>query len=324
MADLLQVLRDAGFSGQSLDTAYAIAMAESGGNAGAFNGNRRTGDQSYGLFQINMLGGMGPERRKQFGISSNDALLDPATNAKIAYQMSNGGKDWTPWSTFNNDTYRQYLGKSGAQTVGDSTIPPADPAGAQGSADIIGSNLGPDFAPAINDPAPGVQDPAQPTQDVAPSTTDAGAASTAAAKYAGGATDFRDKVVTNAMRFLGTRYSWGGGTKTGTSTGIRGAEYDGTGINGLDCSGLMLAAFGLAGFDMQRVARQQLASGDRASISSLRPGDLIGYGNGYHVAMYIGDGHVIDSLPGKGVTVRAIGDWERREGWGVRMHLPGD
>ncbi|MEW2498366.1 transglycosylase SLT domain-containing protein [Streptomyces nodosus] len=120
MASLMDILKKAGFKGEGLKMAYAIAMAESSGNARAHNGNAGTGDNSYGLFQINMLGGMGPERRKRYGLKSNDDLFDPLTNAKIAYAMSNGGKSWGPWSTYGNGMYKKYYGGSGAQ-VGNSS-----------------------------------------------------------------------------------------------------------------------------------------------------------------------------------------------------------
>ena len=80
---LMSILRQAGFSGDGLQMAYAIAMAESGGHSGSHNTNASTGDNSYGLFQINMLGSMGPERRQQYGLSSNDDLFDPLTNATV-------------------------------------------------------------------------------------------------------------------------------------------------------------------------------------------------------------------------------------------------
>jgi hypothetical protein len=120
MASLMSILQQAGFRGEGLKMAYAIAMAESSGNARAHNGNAGTGDNSYGLFQINMLGGMGPERRSRYGLSSNEALFDPLTNAKVAYKMSNGGKNWGPWSTYGNGAYKTYYGGSGAQ-VGNSS-----------------------------------------------------------------------------------------------------------------------------------------------------------------------------------------------------------
>lgn len=115
--DLLTILQQAGFRGEGLRIAYAVAMAESSGNARAHNGNANTGDNSYGLFQINMLGGMGPERRAKYGLKSNEDLFDPLTNAKIAFKMSNGGKNWTAWSTYNRGDYRKYLDGAGAQVT---------------------------------------------------------------------------------------------------------------------------------------------------------------------------------------------------------------
>ena len=102
MADLIRVLEQAGFHGEALRTAWAVAMRESGGRAEAFNGNAKTGDKSYGLFQINMLGKLGPERLKKYGLSSEKDLLDPATNARVAFQMTNGGKNWFSWDIDSN------------------------------------------------------------------------------------------------------------------------------------------------------------------------------------------------------------------------------
>lgn len=117
MASLMSILQQAGFKGNGLKMAYAIAMAESGGRANAHNGNAGTGDNSYGLFQINMLGAMGPSRRKQYGLSSNESLYDALTNAKVAYKMSHGGTSWGPWSTYTNGAYKQYYGGSGGAAV---------------------------------------------------------------------------------------------------------------------------------------------------------------------------------------------------------------
>lgn len=92
---LVNWLKQAGFQGEELRKAWAVAMRESNGRPGAFNGNAATGDKSYGLFQINMLGSMGAARMKQFGLKSEQDLLDPLVNAKAAYQMSRGG--WSAW-----------------------------------------------------------------------------------------------------------------------------------------------------------------------------------------------------------------------------------
>src|SRR5690348_5886439 len=163
--------------------AYAIAMAESGGNAKAFNGNANTGDKSYGLFQINMLGGMGPERLKQYGLGSNDDLYDAVRNAQVAYKMSKGGTDWSPWSTYKRGDYRKYLGQSGATISGGQAAksanaktvnaaaepdkPPADFLKATIAPGLAAPDADP-FAPNSVDPtaappkAPKVEDPAAP------------------------------------------------------------------------------------------------------------------------------------------------------------------
>lgn len=94
---LKELLYEAGFRGKNLKTAWAVAMKESTGRPTAYNGNRSTGDSSYGLFQINMLGSLGASRREKFGIQSNKDLLIPLTNAKAAYHMSDGGKNWSAW-----------------------------------------------------------------------------------------------------------------------------------------------------------------------------------------------------------------------------------
>jgi len=103
---LIQTLKAAGFKGEALKTAWAIAKRESGGRPEAYNPDRSTGDDSYGLFQINMLGDLGPSRRKSYGLKSNKDLLDPATNARVAYAMSKGGTDFGAWGIGPN-AYRK-------------------------------------------------------------------------------------------------------------------------------------------------------------------------------------------------------------------------
>jgi hypothetical protein len=127
MADnaLIKTLQQVGFRGRGLRDAWAIAQRESGGQADAFNGNAGTGDQSYGLFQVNMLGNLGPARRKQFGLSSNEQLLDPMTNARVAYEMSKGGTDFGAWGVGKN-AYRKtapldYSGFPGSVPVASTT-----------------------------------------------------------------------------------------------------------------------------------------------------------------------------------------------------------
>lgn len=96
-ADLKELLQAVGFEGKSLRTAWAVAMKESNGRPRAYNGTASTGDHSYGIFQINMIGSLGDVRREKFGLESNKELFDPVTNAKIAHYMTRGGEDWSSW-----------------------------------------------------------------------------------------------------------------------------------------------------------------------------------------------------------------------------------
>lgn len=103
-SELKSVLIAAGFRGQDLVEAWGTAMKESTGRPFAHNRNSNTGDNSYGLFQINMIGSLGPARREQYKLKSNSDLFDPLTNAKIAYHMSNGGKNWSAWHGLTDRT----------------------------------------------------------------------------------------------------------------------------------------------------------------------------------------------------------------------------
>src|SRR3954464_4278597 len=99
--------KNVGVTGENLAIAVAVALAESQGNTLAHNAIPP--DNSYGLWQINMLGGLGPARRKEFGISTNDALYDPAVNARAMFKISGGGKVWSPWTTYTSGKYRVYM-----------------------------------------------------------------------------------------------------------------------------------------------------------------------------------------------------------------------
>ena len=95
--DLKNLLKLVGFEGQNLKEAWAIAKRESNGRPFAFNGNTETGDSSYGIFQINMLGMLGPDRREKYDLDHNADLFNPVLNAQIAFHMSKGGEDWRAW-----------------------------------------------------------------------------------------------------------------------------------------------------------------------------------------------------------------------------------
>jgi hypothetical protein len=109
--DLVKLLGAVGFEGNHLKEAWAVAKKESHGNPLNHNGNRKTGDNSYGLFQVNMLGQMGNDRRAQFGLASNAELLNPVKNAQVAYHMSNGGKNWSAWKGVHTTVVKYWMNK---------------------------------------------------------------------------------------------------------------------------------------------------------------------------------------------------------------------
>lgn len=108
--EIAQHAYKAGFRGDALTTAVAVAMAESGGNTKAHNATPP--DNSYGLWQVNMLGDLGPARRKEYGIRSNDELFNADENAKAAYKISGHGKSFGPWSTYTNGAYKSHLAEA--------------------------------------------------------------------------------------------------------------------------------------------------------------------------------------------------------------------
>ena len=103
----------------------AIALAESGGKSGAHN--TKYPDNSYGLWQINMLDEpgymLGEERRKQFGLKSNDELFNPVTNAKAAYAILKQ-QGFGAWSVYTNRSYEQFLPAAKKAAAGPRTSSP--------------------------------------------------------------------------------------------------------------------------------------------------------------------------------------------------------
>jgi hypothetical protein len=95
--EIKNILELAGFEGNALRTAFGIVLKESTGRPYAHNQNSSTGDNSYGLFQINMIGSLGLARRSEFGLESNEELFRPLKNAEVAYIISDGGTNWGPW-----------------------------------------------------------------------------------------------------------------------------------------------------------------------------------------------------------------------------------
>ena len=110
-----------------------------------------------------------------------------------------------------------------------------------------------------------------------------------------------------AKRYTGTPYVWGGESLS---------------EGGLDCSGLVLRSLTDLGIGdgIPRVARQQQTLGEKVgSLDEALPGDLLIFGGGTHIAIYVGDGTMIDApKPGGTVGVRDV--WA--EPTNIRRILP--
>lgn len=103
-------LRRAGVSDPSamqLQLATAIARGESGWEPTEHN--PVPPDNSYGLWQINMIGELGPDRRQQFGLDSDEELWSPKINAIAMAHISHGGTSWNPWTVYRDDTYLEWM-----------------------------------------------------------------------------------------------------------------------------------------------------------------------------------------------------------------------
>jgi hypothetical protein len=95
----LAVCHFVGFRAEKLVTAVAVMGAESGRKYLAFYVNP-SGSTDRGLFQIN--DGAHPD------LSDHDAYL-PIPNARYAFKMSNGGKNWAPWAAYNSGRYLENM-----------------------------------------------------------------------------------------------------------------------------------------------------------------------------------------------------------------------
>src|SRR5215471_7811226 len=118
-AQIRKYASNAGFSGRDLDIAVAVALAESDGNPNSHN--TKPPDNSYGLWQINMLGGLGPDRRAKFNLTSNNQLFDPATNARVAYGIWRGS-GWNAWTTYTSEKYKKFYHGSDPSIIGNNVV----------------------------------------------------------------------------------------------------------------------------------------------------------------------------------------------------------
>ncbi len=108
---LSHLLYHVGFRGNAHRLAWGIVMRESNARPKALNDNTKTSDNSYGIFQINMHGSLGADRRARYELASNADLYDPVVNAQIAFLMSGRGSDFGAWGVGPN-AYKPGAGES--------------------------------------------------------------------------------------------------------------------------------------------------------------------------------------------------------------------
>ena len=129
-------------------------------------------------------------------------------------------------------------------------------------------------------------------QQRAVEVTAIGAGGTTVAAYSGPTSTQADKAVAFAYSALGTPYVWGGTGPSGPG-------------GGYDCSGLVQAAWASAGVSIPRTTYEQWAALPHIAASAIEPGDLLYYDSEGHVAMYVGNGEIIDA-PRTGLDVERI------------------
>lgn len=124
----------------------------------------------------------------------------------------------------------------------------------------------------------------------------AGALDTATSTDGSGISASGAAVVTEARKYLGLPYVWGGTDPK----------------KGLDCSGLVQVVYKNLGYDLPRLSADQAKSGTPvASMAEAKPGDLLAWDNSSrnngadHIAIYIGDGKMIEA-PRTGLNVRVV------------------
>ncbi len=100
-------------------------------------------------------------------------------------------------------------------------------------------------------------------------------------------------VVAHAESYLGVPYVYAGTTRAG----------------GMDCSGLVQTTYKELGMKLPRISYQQQKVGVAVpSLAQAQPGDVLAFGQpAYHVAIYVGDGKMIEApQPGENVKIANV------------------
>lgn len=116
---LKKLAHKAGFRGEGRKIAVAVSQAESRGRIGEVLCNTKNPYNPRHKFERGVKACSGDNASADRGLwqinnrwhknVSNKCAFNSKCNAKKAYKISNGGRDWTPWSTYENKLYLQYL-----------------------------------------------------------------------------------------------------------------------------------------------------------------------------------------------------------------------
>jgi cell wall-associated NlpC family hydrolase len=114
---------------------------------------------------------------------------------------------------------------------------------------------------------------------------------------------FGHRVVRYARRFAGVPYAWGGSSPR----------------TGFDCSGFVRYVYDHFGISLPHSSYGDLSHGRRVLRKYLKPGDIVFFGGGSHVGIYLSGNRVIDALhSGTVVHVRTMTDWYSSEYYTAR------
>lgn len=160
---------------------------------------------------------------------------------------------------------------------------------------------------------------------IVPSLPTPGGSEPAAPDSSGSREEKIERVIERGMGVIGTPYSWGGGNQHGPTLGVRdGGVADTHGDYakvGFDCSGLMVYAFAAVGIQLEKYSGYQYSSGGtQVPVGEAQRGDMIFWGPGgtQHVALYLGDGQMLEA-PNSGDVVKISPvRWDGMEPMAVR------
>jgi cell wall-associated NlpC family hydrolase len=125
----------------------------------------------------------------------------------------------------------------------------------------------------------------------------------------GNVTGTRQNVMKEAGQYIGSPYQLGGKS-----------------VKGIDCSGLVMAVYSKAGIDVSQHSagwQGRNIPGARTSVNNLQPGDIVAWKDGSHIAIYAGNGMIVDASRSGGTRHRPL--WApQNQVYGIKLKFPGE